>query len=70
MFRSFIIFFPCIMLPAERLLGSGQQTKETEIEAEFSWQAATTRWLETAKGLGEEDMGHLPLSPLLQHKQL
>lgn len=61
------------MLPAERFLGSGQQTKETEIEADFSWQAATILWLETSrrtKGLGEEDTGHLPLSPLLRHKQL
>lgn len=30
------------MLPAERFLGSGHQTKETEIEANFLWQAATT----------------------------
>lgn len=61
------------MLPAERFLGSGQQTKETEIEADFSWQAATILWPETSrrtKGLGEEDTGHLPLSPLLRHKQL
>lgn len=30
------------MLPAERFLGSGHQTKETEIEANFLWQVATT----------------------------
>lgn len=60
------------MLPAERFLRSGQQTKETEIEAEFSWQAATILRPEASrctKGLGEEDTGHLPLSALLQHKQ-
>lgn len=68
-FRS-SLFSLCIMLPAERFLGSGQQTKETEIEADFSWQAATILRPEMTKGLGEEDTGHLPLSALLQHKQL
>lgn len=33
---------PLIMLPAERFLGSGHQTKGPEIEANFLWQAATT----------------------------
>lgn len=37
------------MLPAERFLGSGQQTKETEIEANFSWQTATILWPETVQ---------------------
>lgn len=48
MFRS-LLFFLCTMLPAERFLGSGQQTKETEIEADFSWQAATILWPETVQ---------------------
>lgn len=37
------------MLPAERFLGSGQQTKETEIEPDFSWQAAMILWPETVQ---------------------
>lgn len=64
------------MLPAKRFLGSGHQTKETEIEANFLWQAATTpmpRRHVLQKGLGklvQEDTGYLPLSTLLLHKQL
>lgn len=48
MFRS-LLFFLCTVLPAERFLGSGQQTKETEIEADFLWQAATILWPETVQ---------------------
>lgn len=42
MFRSVLFPPPLIMLPAERFLGSGHQTKGPEIEANFLWQAATT----------------------------